>query len=510
MTKRAQLISEREADRLQEAGEDVAYLTQQGMHPTDAIAKVASIAGFTKDQTNLLIYSYSAGMAAEKRANSGGPFERLAEYPLPDPKKVFEIVYGSKPGPVKTASAGPAFDLRWVDKDFLVMSDQEIRALFNPTGKTAEKEEKPKNLTISKTSVSISLAPECKESDCEEDSMFIDFIPETAEECMKAGMKMMSPSLQNEIDTALRRMMREAKTAQIAKYAEAGDEYALLVGLVKDFGKQVRRMDSDSYKMAGFASVHAYYPDIAALLIPFMDEILTRKIKSAGYSDLDVGQQHNWVAQAKNISKQLIKVAEATEVANQSKDYYDALSDLYYNRPIGELADWTKFANVGLLGAGVLGGTILGTMSMAKGLGHASLKSTQENPLGTATVQKLKEKDTPSPDKKKDLREDTRRDLLSPLKELNRKDIATMGMLSDFSANDEILSAYSLEDLVNTYNDLVQTAPNTMRDRSTSRAVLQQLMTQGRMSPTEYEPVLKLDKYLSEDGQKVSGQSVSP
>jgi hypothetical protein len=87
--------------------------------------------------------------------------------------------------------------------------------------------------------------------------MFIDFIPETVEEQMKAGMKMMSPSLQHEIDAELRRMMGEAKAAQIEKYAEASDEYALLVGLVKEFGKHVRHLDSNSYKMAGFASVHA-------------------------------------------------------------------------------------------------------------------------------------------------------------------------------------------------------------------------------------------------------------
>jgi len=93
MTK-AKPITEAEVERLQEASEDVVYLTSQGYTPTDAIAKVASIGKLTKDQTNLLVHAYSAGLAAEKRASSGGPFTRLGEYELPDPDKVMEIVFG--------------------------------------------------------------------------------------------------------------------------------------------------------------------------------------------------------------------------------------------------------------------------------------------------------------------------------------------------------------------------------------------------------------------------------
>jgi hypothetical protein len=39
MTTRAQLMSDSEIERLQEASEDVTYLTSQGTPPTDAIAK---------------------------------------------------------------------------------------------------------------------------------------------------------------------------------------------------------------------------------------------------------------------------------------------------------------------------------------------------------------------------------------------------------------------------------------------------------------------------------------
>lgn len=154
MTK-AKPITEAEVERLQEASEDVVYLTSQGYTPTDAIAKVASIGKLTKDQTNLLVHAYSAGLAAEKRASSGGPFTRLGEYELPDPDKVMEIVFGrpadaaqkeaaafrlasfDSSNTSKTASTKLAFDLRHLDKDLSMLSSKDVKELFQPGTKTA-------------------------------------------------------------------------------------------------------------------------------------------------------------------------------------------------------------------------------------------------------------------------------------------------------------------------------------------------------------------------------------
>ena len=521
--RRVKEMSESDRDRLQEAGEDIAYLTQQeGYDPTDAIAKVASAAGFTKDQTKLLIFAYNTGLAAEKRANAGGPFERLAEYSLPDSDKIMEKVYGTvATSPEKTASAGRTVDLRWLDTDLSQMDAHEVRQMFYPGEKRAESEEPPeekkRGLLVSQTSISISLAPDCEDSDCggkDADDRFIDFIPKSAEEQMSAGLKMMSPELQHTIDSVLREMMRDAKEAQIEKYSIANEEYAKLAGLVTDFGKKVEYIDTlDSHKMAGYASVEAFYPSVAKLLAPFMTEVGVRKMKTASYRDLDVNRQHPWVAEARQIEEQGVRMAVATKEANMSKLYYDVLHNLYYHRPQGEFADWTSLVPVKTAGSlpvmwgNVMADSISGgkklvnaTVKSPLQLGHQGLVAAYHNPFGAATLDSVKKKDRESFGEPEEVREGKRRDVMNPLRELNRKDIATMSMLSDFSANDDILNAYSLEDIVAHYNDLVRTSPVTMRDRSTARAVLQQMMTQGRMAPTEYEPVLKLDQLLQGKG----------
>jgi len=390
MTK-AKLMTEAEVDRLQEAGEDVAYLASQGYHPTDAVAKVASAAKLTRDQTNLLIHAYSAGVAAEKRASAGGPFARLAEYDLPDPNKVMEIVFGRKPssvrkeaamthcpafdpnGQTKTASTPPVFDLRFVDKDLSGMSEEDVHELFYPGTKVAaaspesllENLRKPgSGVSMTVTTISVGKPGAKKEEcdDCEEDDDgFVHCLPQTAEECLKAGLKMMSPELSDKVDSVLRDMIKKSAIEKTEAYAEASMEYAQIGGMVMQFGNRLQRQFEDpSYKAAGLASVNAYYPEVAKLVQPFLDEVLVYKLKTAQYGVLALSKQHEFVAAAKEIQEQVEKAAELTIKANEIKEYHDDLVDLFKTRPRGRRGDWAKIALL----------PVTGVEKIDKGLGY--------------------------------------------------------------------------------------------------------------------------------------------
>jgi len=510
-------------ESLQEASEDVTYLTSQGYSATDAVAKVASAASLTKHQTDLLIYAYSAGIASEKRASAGGPFARLAEYDLPDPVKVKEIVFGGhsdmpkkeasvspdKDG-IKTASAKLPFDLRNLNKDLSTLTSEEITGLFSPAVKKAESEDaesileklrKPgSGVSMTRITVSIS-APKKKDCGCEEecdccdneDDGFVHSIPQTDEERSCAGLKMMSPELSGMVDAALKEMLKESEVKKINARAEASREYARLGGMAQQLGERIQRQFEDSgYKAAGLASMRAFYPGVEEIVRPYIHEVLTAAVKTAKYDLLAVSRQHEFVGLAKEVHDQMEKAAELTIYANEAKAYYDELLDTYKNRPRGKKADWMKVSGL-FSGAVDVGRKIVNTPKETVGkyqeLGSQPWFTGEKRPLYSDAHKARLQEDADEVNRQYGR-------LASPMSALTAKNIAVYSMLNDFKVNDEILKAYSTPDLLEAYSMLAKTAPHLMRDKAFAKALLQQHMTQGRFAPTELEPLLKMDESL--------------
>ena len=541
MTK-AKLISEADVEKLQEAGEDVSYLTLQGWHPTDAVAKVASAAKLTKDQTRLLICAYSAGVAAEKRASSGGPFSRLAEYDLPDPDKVMKKVYGKKSDTTrkeavqiffpehtskeitKTASAPLVFDLRNLDRDLSGMTEEEVRDLFYPGTKTAEDDNEESAFErsrkpgsgVSIARISVSVLPPSKEEDCEADDDYVHSIPTTIEEAMKAGLKPMSPELNQMIDSVLKDMLKKAAAEKTALFGAADLAYTVLGSKVMEFGNRLQRPWEDvAYKAAGLASVNAYYPGVADVMAPFVGEVLAYSLKTAQYNLLDLSKSHEFVQIAKDIQDQIEKTAEITLQANRAKEYYDEVEDLYKNRPRGEKADWMKIAMPWLFPAGVwasLANTAAKTTKNVVDVGAGRInayKSVLGSPVLTGTDPKPLYSDSQKRKSIEDSAEVQKQlgDLASLQPLLISKNTATMSMLNDFKLNDEILKAYPTYDLVNAYNELAKAVPHTMRNPILARSMMQTYMTQGRIALPELEPAMKMDSTLSQRYGVLTGAS---
>lgn len=486
----ADLMNDTEAELLQEAGTDVAYLTTQGYSPTEAIAKVAAAARFPVEKTNLLTYAYTNGMAAEKRSSLGGPFERLAEFEMPDPDRIRKLVYGEQEkeadflpksfGPNdsvsepehKTASISndlPRFDMSLFDTDPSRLNHEAQRALFGLPGKTASKDDdtdengKPvgKGFLFSQTTISIGLGSPCRSDHDSEDS-----VPKSLHDFMRRKIGTLTPEMSGDLETTLLKMLGEKKAAMTEANAEADDAFAQVCDSLDTFGSKIRHRHFDpTFKRAGLLSVNAYYPDIASMLGPYTDEVNGYLIKNASHGPVDINAYHPWVVEAGRIQKALATVADLTVEANRKSAEYVAVRTLYKKRDtLRKSADWSSF---------LAGSLMPGAGSTAKDLVMGSDQSRQKATIRSQMLDELDDK----------------------MHDLTLRDINLQSNLSDYDVNDDVLKAFGKTNLISAANDLLPTAPNTMRNRAVGKALLQQYLSQGeRLALTEYEPALKINK----------------
>lgn len=490
MTKRyATLMTDGDADQLQEAAEDVAWLTSQGCGPTEAIAKVASAARFPVPKTRLLTYAYTNGVAAEKRFSPGGPFERLAEFPMPDPNEIHRLVYGepekeaelpfdpfghdSDSSRSKTASVPVGFlplGMATFDRDISRLDRSEIRALFGLPVKTAGDRETDDDgnpigcgFSIAHTSIRIGLGPAVTDEGNERDESGPS---QSFQDKLSSMIRGLPPEPANELETTLIRMLGLKKKAMIDANAEADDAfYAACRSLDRLGGKLNHRHLSPETKRAGLLSVRAYHPEIADLLLPYPGEVNARLIKESACGPLDVNASHPWVAEAAALERELGTVADLTLAANRKTAEYRAVRRLYEHRAaLKKTADWSSF---------LAGSLMPGIGSGAKDLLLGSDQS----------------------ERKKAIENEVLGELDDPWHDLQLRDIKTRSMINRFGTSDEVLSAYPMSKLLKRYNRLLQTVPNLMRDETQANALLTQYMTQGGgMAPSEIKPALEMNK----------------
>jgi hypothetical protein len=509
-------MSENECAVIEDASEEVAVLTTQGYSPTEAIAKVASAYQFPLHKTELLTYAYTNGVAAEKRASLGGPFERLSTFPIPDPVKIRELVYGKSDtggeiSDTKTASMFEAMPLgmRMFDIDLTNVPSESVRDTLGLSTKTAssecdcegecncdaDKKQKSRNgMSITQTTVRVSLYnPSAKNK---QDDRFVHKIPETMQERLDAGLKMMSPELSNEIDSVLSHFINDKQAEIYRVRGEADEAYQNVFGLLSGMDRLIQaRNVTPSFKAAGLASINAYYPEVAKLLSTRIGEVDAYLLKTATYSPLDVSLEHPWVDCAKQIHNALDKTAESTLHVQECEEEYIAATHLFNNRPRYKAADWATFTK----GASLINPKDLIAMSVnPKGLADLDSLAGKVKGLGGSALG-FSGKDNKGSKQKYDAYQDVIDDVYDPLHALDLKDIESKNMLNDFSVNDEILSAFPMNDILKGYNDLLQTAPSTMRSKAQARALLQQYMTQGRMAPTELMPALQMNKLMDKN-----------
>jgi hypothetical protein len=366
------------------------------------------------------------------------------------------------------------------DTDVSQMSRSEIRDLFG-LAKTAEDEDcdtdydsdcKPTGFSISRTTVRFGLGNSAETNDNDKCDNKECNKHETLQDALRAGMPFMPDEMANSLESEIFPQLLQAKeSAMTEANAEADDAFVSLRTAVDDFGKRLNSHHLEpSFKRAGLASVHAYYPDVAGLMKGCLSEVNAYFVKNATYSPTDITIRHPWVEEARVLNDGLQRVADLTVIANRKSAEYQAMKHLYDHRDkIKKSASWGAFLGGNMISAPALAG--------AQKLILGSDQSKQKSAISRDVLSELDD----------------------PMHDLNLRDIATMGMLSDFASNDEILSAFGQKNLLRDYTALLHTAPKTMRDKAQARALLQQYMTQGRMAPTELTSALQMNKLIPQD-----------
>lgn len=82
--------------RLLESLEDIADLTNEGMHPNEAITKIASEKQVPAGHIHLLVNAYNIGRTTAQRKNSTDVWEKAAEFPIADTEAILESMFPAK------------------------------------------------------------------------------------------------------------------------------------------------------------------------------------------------------------------------------------------------------------------------------------------------------------------------------------------------------------------------------------------------------------------------------
>jgi hypothetical protein len=469
----------REMDRitgtkLEKAAEECVLYVEDGLSPSEAVAKAALDNDLNYKQAELLIYSYNGGMFAEKKASGETALGRLSEFEVADPFIVKKLMFGESKE--KTSS----FNLSVLGKDFSKKENTLFDTLFE---KKAEKEEpKKKGICITSTTISIGFP---KKIESEKDGGCLHAIPSSMEEMLEAGLKPLSSDLFMDIRKSLRKMMEGSKEAMYTKCGEADVQNELLHSLVDDLCKETKRPYDLKFKTAGLHSVRECYPEVAEIIGPFVGETLARQTKSAALDILSVTREHPWVIKAAAIKESLDKTAEATLDANEEIDRLSAINELYatdYSQP----AAWRKLAG------------FLDSAKNVYGYGSDGVKHFREGQAYLGNVAGAGVHNFLNPDADPDAATHKKKDDF--LKSINEpyalreiKDIEDYSMLNDLIANDEIIKAYPNEDVIEAYNEVRKSFPSIASSKLKTRTVLQSILSQGRFSIPEIETLSKIE-----------------
>jgi hypothetical protein len=95
-------LSKESEKRILDALEKASELTSSGMHPNDALIKVASEARIPAGHIRLMVNATNTGKTNAQRLASDDPFEKAAEFPLADAATILSALY---PDDIKTKAA---------------------------------------------------------------------------------------------------------------------------------------------------------------------------------------------------------------------------------------------------------------------------------------------------------------------------------------------------------------------------------------------------------------------
>ena len=435
-------------DQLVGAVREVSALVESGQSPTDAIIKVSADLSLGPGMIPLVVQAYNVGRTTWQQNNSAGILSKQADFPIARIEDVMGSLYPKNPatpGQQKASSAvssvynRPPDGLRRDD-----VSHMEKTARFRlPT-------------------VPVDRGP---------------------------GDPMIKMS------KAFGQAQREKRAIDEAKYQQnvARDHYLAAMGQVCEYFKQASywrlpfaEVEYNAQLILGAPAKHALdYAYTVAKLREKRASGPPTYLAPADPAEVPYSLIVEAIDQGKAVIKasqhhQAVKLAADEKIAEIVSPFVQAL-DSDGTTPFSVLGDFQSQSLGTPTPVGVFGkeSGLFGGMAMV-GLGAAA--------RGAATQ--------PVEDQvaKAEL------ELSDPEHLMELRQIETRAMLSDLINNDEVISGYDPEEVMQAYNEIAQLSPRSAMQPAVIRPLLRKQLSQGAIEPFEAQQMADIEKTLGQTG----------
>jgi hypothetical protein len=463
----ATLIKQATKARLQEAVHDMSILHDDGMHPTQALAKIAEEFDLSPEQIRLAGRTFNTAQTNTHRQENESLLDKLSSCPLAD---VEAVARSKEPVTTKTASVKTAS---------IYDTDIDKRIFRDLSGKL-----KLATFQLESLRKKTAAAP-------------IEPLPPL-------------PKLASDRDYLQRQQTNCRVTSNGLKVTfekQAGELRTL-----------VKRLDKDQQVTLKLAAVQRFGKEIEPYLYGIIDSDIRTPVKIATVVELS-NPLIKKIAQLHQTGKDLIRTLKTFQKVSNCLNIIDSMRGQHLKKTSAIAPLVQKYA---ASGGGGAGSSSSGTGSSSGGGGFfddwrnaaAKYKKQREgqaketdspwlaNPVGT-TLQKSKalwdviSNPLPSQESGYAMTLPTPHQqfgLDTPSQQFKLDKIRVRSMLSDFVNNDEVISNFSHDDVMTAFNELSETSPEAMKKPAIARAMLREYLAKGALGTYDLSPLMQYEK----------------
>ncbi len=449
MSAQTKTMNKRAEDQLVGAVREVSALVEGGSSPTAAIIKVSSDLSLGPGMVPLVVQAYNVGRTTWQQNSSTGILGKQADFPIARIEDVMGTIYPESPatpGQQKASSAvSPVYNR---PPDGLRRDDvmaMEKTAHFQLPSSPVDRDPGDPMIKMSK---------------------------------------------------AFGQAQREKRAIDEAKYQQnvARDHYLAAMGQVCEYFKQAAYWRRPFAEVEYNAQLILGTPAKHALDYAYTTMKLTEKRASGPPTYLAPADPteapYSLIAEAINRGREVIKASQHHQAVKQAADekiaeivrpFAQAPSSNDGTTPSSVLGDFQSQFLATVTPVGVFGkeSGLFGGMAMV-GLGAAARGAATQPPEDQVAGAEM--------------------ELSDPEHLMELRQIETRAMLSDLINNDEVISGYDPEEVMQAYNEIAQLSPRSAMQPAVIRPLLRKQLSQGAMEPFEAQQMAEIEKTLGQTG----------
>lgn len=419
-----------------DAIEQVCNAANDGTNPTDAVVKVANDLSLSKNYIRLVCTGYNTGATTYQREKSAGLLQKLAEFPLADADKAILQIFPDK---VESPS---------VIKRATVVSDEYSEPPRRSAFQAARRMEKVAEMRLPEPVIK----------------------PVT--EFGDAQMRMKK---------AYNKVLDLKNQVEEARFQYSAAQTKLLTNL-GEFGDYMKYSSDWQFADVDFAVQQKYGNAGKAVMSYAHIGSNSKEKRSSGPTA--TARPVNWSEAPFSMVADCIKSARAVKTTEKS---YHELRDAAIAKEAALLSPYLPPKPEPRL-IGVLDG---GVYEKESGMMSYVLGST----LARSLVPTPNQSSVKSPSEMASKYDD---DLSDPQHDNELRGIQARTMLQDLLANDEVISGYPPNEVLDAYSEVSQLSPRSATQPAIIRPLLRKRLTQGAMEPFEAAELSTIEKNIAD------------